>query len=70
MLDSLLETTFVLRVLKKREMLEEAGFKVSINKHLLTTECAENDFIHVNHYYECVAGNGRKQNWQSTVPRA
>lgn len=43
----------------KREMLEEAGLLVNINKHLLTTESFEPDFAHVNHYYECeIIGHG------------
>lgn len=37
----------------KREMLEETGFNVNIKQHILTTEYAEVDFIHINHYYEC-----------------
>ncbi|XMB85952.1 NUDIX domain-containing protein [Mycoplasmatota bacterium WC44] len=37
----------------KREMLEETGFNVHVKNHILTTETAEVDFIHVNHYYEC-----------------
>ncbi|QVK20780.1 NUDIX domain-containing protein [Mycoplasmatota bacterium] len=37
----------------KREMLEETGYKVKVNKLILTTETSEVDFHHVNHYFEC-----------------
>lgn len=37
----------------KRELEEEAGLIVNVKDHILTTETAEYQFTHVNHFYLC-----------------